>query len=300
MREMLRSFYEGPGGAPRDLETIKRSFLRKFVGLDKRSSAPFISGDSFKYLADLIFEGSSYNFPAQLNLISQSSPMIFAQGRPISNAANDLAEYCKLGYKFPNTTLIIHNCDVIPTQDQMYALAKGFNRVLSVNWLGEVELISPLPIGLENRDKRRNGVPKDYKRCIRKGLPTFEERDISFLICFSMHTNVIEREAAFNAANQLRGSHIVTDPITPSQYRKLLLRSKFVISPPGNGPDCHRTWEAMYLGAIPVVKQQSWPFRHINLPVIQIENWNQLRSYRDWPLPEDSSDWKNIDFWLKK
>jgi hypothetical protein len=300
MRAVIRSFYEGPGGAPRDLETIKRSFLRKFVGLDERSSAPFISGDSFKHLADLIFEENSYDFPAQLNLISQGSPVVFAQGWPVSSAANELAEYCSRGYKFPNATLIIHNCDVPPTQDQMLTLAKGFKKVLSVNWLGEFKIISPLPIGLENRDKRRNGVPKDYQRCIRKGLATFGERDITFLICFSIHTNIIEREEAFKEAIKLPGCHIVTNPITPKQYRKLLLRSKFVISPPGNGPDCHRTWEAMYLGAIPVVKMQSWPFRHINLPVIQIEKWNQLSSYRDWFVPEISSDWKNIDFWFKK
>ena len=36
-------------------------------------------------------------------------------------------------------------------------------------------------------------------------------------------------------------------------YRQLLLRSKYVLSPPGNGPDCHRTWESIYLGAIPIV-----------------------------------------------
>ena len=28
-------------------------------------------------------------------------------------------------------------------------------------------------------------------------------------------------------------------------YRKVLSNSYFVISPPGNGIDCHRTWEAL-------------------------------------------------------
>lgn len=34
------------------------------------------------------------------------------------------------------------------------------------------------------------------------------------------------------------------------QYVYDLAHSRFVVSPPGNGPDCHRTWEALYLGAI--------------------------------------------------
>jgi hypothetical protein len=28
----------------------------------------------------------------------------------------------------------------------------------------------------------------------------------------------------------------------------------FVASPYGGGPDCHRTWEALILGCIPIVK----------------------------------------------
>ena len=30
-------------------------------------------------------------------------------------------------------------------------------------------------------------------------------------------------------------------------------RSKFVLSPPGNGFDCHRTYESILLGAVPIV-----------------------------------------------
>ena len=30
---------------------------------------------------------------------------------------------------------------------------------------------------------------------------------------------------------------------------------KFALSPEGNGIDCHRTWECLYLGVIPIVKK---------------------------------------------
>lgn len=300
MRSICRVFRESPSGVPRDSETIRRSLLRKFFGLDKGSSAPFISGDSFKHLSDIVFEGSAFSFPTDLSLLSEGMPVVFAQGWPVSTAARELAEYCNQGRRFPNATLIIHNCDQIPTQEQMKVLAKSFKKVFSVNWLGDPKIISPLPIGLENRDKRRNGIPGDYAKAIRKGLPSFEQRDIEFLVCFSMHTNLAERESAFNAAVQIPGSYVVTESITPKQYRKLVLRSKYVVSPPGNGPDCHRTWEAMYLGAIPIVKRQSWPFQQMQLPVIQIHDWNEIVAKTDWLLPEISSAWQNLDFWFKK
>ncbi len=300
MTKLVRVLREGPGGAPRDLETIWRSFLRKFIGLDNRSSAPFLSGDSFKFLSDVVYEGRSFDFPEDLAVSPERSSVIFAQGRPVSNAADELAKYCARGHKFPASTLVIHNCDEIPTKSQMMILANSFKKVYSVNWLGDPARISPLPIGLENRDKRRNGVPRDYAKPLRRGLPPFEKRDINFLVCFSIHTNRVEREEALQWSRQLPGSYVVREPITPRRYRNLVLRSRFVVSPPGNGPDCHRTWEAMYLGAIPVVKKSSWPFRHLQLPVIQVENWQELQNYLEWPLPHRSSDWMRIDYWFGK
>ena len=52
----------------------------------------------------------------------------------------------------------------------------------------------------------------------------------------------------------------------------------FVISPHGNGLDCHRTWEALALGCIPIVKK-SWLSvgkLYENLPVLVVENWSDI------------------------
>jgi hypothetical protein len=53
----------------------------------------------------------------------------------------------------------------------------------------------------------------------------------------------------------------------------MLSNSQFVLSPPGNGADCHRTWEAIYLGAIPIVHKDFWPFNNLELPVLVIDDW---------------------------
>lgn len=49
----------------------------------------------------------------------------------------------------------------------------------------------------------------------------------------------------------------------------------YAVSPPGNGIDCHRTWEALYLGVIPVV---SPPLGGLldNLPVIVVEDFAKV------------------------
>jgi hypothetical protein len=52
--------------------------------------------------------------------------------------------------------------------------------------------------------------------------------------------------------------------------------SKYVISPPGAGADCYRTWEALYLGAIPVVLRKFWPFNHLDLPVKVVDSYSSF------------------------
>jgi hypothetical protein len=52
-------------------------------------------------------------------------------------------------------------------------------------------------------------------------------------------------------------------------------KCKFVISPPGNGIDCHRTWESLYMGCIPVVIKNDI-YKNWNLPIIQLNDYSEL------------------------
>jgi hypothetical protein len=47
----------------------------------------------------------------------------------------------------------------------------------------------------------------------------------------------------------------------------------FVLSPHGNGLDCHRTWEALILGCIPIVKRSLLDSLYEDLPVLIVYNW---------------------------
>jgi len=52
-----------------------------------------------------------------------------------------------------------------------------------------------------------------------------------------------------------------------------------VVCPRGSGHDTHRLYEALYMGAIPVVLQSSYQFRicrYLGFPAVGLENWNQL------------------------
>jgi hypothetical protein len=50
----------------------------------------------------------------------------------------------------------------------------------------------------------------------------------------------------------------------------------FVLSPHGNGLDCHRTWEALALGHIVLVPSSSLDDLYVDLPVVALKNWNEI------------------------
>lgn len=195
-------------------------------------------------------------------------------------------------------SLFLHNSDISHSAHIMNKALKVFSRIYVTNWLGDVPGVHAIPIGLENQSYLRNGVQKDYFSLRKSGLIRFEDRPISLLKGFTLETNRIERSNALNAAEGILGSLTLPGGLSPKHYRYLVANSKYVLSPPGNGPDCHRTWEAIYLGAIPIVKQNSWPKFDFQPPVVVVDEWTDVAEVvRNGIRPEKSQKEWQANFW---
>jgi len=57
---------------------------------------------------------------------------------------------------------------------------------------------------------------------------------------------------------------------------EISLKTKFMISPHGYGLDCYRTWEALFLGMIPVVKASTLDSLYQGLPVLIVQQWSDV------------------------
>jgi hypothetical protein len=133
--------------------------------------------------------------------------------------------------------------------------------------------LTAMPIGIDGRD-----------------VPTFDaadrrvERDILLLANFQPRTP--ERKALTTwCAGQ---DWITTSPwrgpqpsMSVASYAALLGRSRFVLSPMGRGWDCYRTYEAIAMGAIPIVKRQR-PLSDVvdGLPALVVDDWHQVTPER--------------------
>lgn len=53
------------------------------------------------------------------------------------------------------------------------------------------------------------------------------------------------------------------------------------ICPPGNGPDTHRVWETLLMGAFPLILKSDHVFRllsSLSLPFVALDNWTELEN----------------------
>jgi hypothetical protein len=65
-------------------------------------------------------------------------------------------------------------------------------------------------------------------------------------------------------------------PLPMANTWSLQAQYQFVLSPHGAGFDCHRTWEALMLGFIPIVKKAKLNDLFTDLPVIEVSDWGEI------------------------
>jgi hypothetical protein len=95
---------------------------------------------------------------------------------------------------------------------------------------------------------------------------------------FDIGTNYSER----NIIDQItKANSIFMQSRTDCEsYWYTISKSFFIISPPGNGIDCHRIWESLYLKTVPIVKYHEALEQFKELPICFVEDWNNVTV--DW------------------
>jgi hypothetical protein len=60
------------------------------------------------------------------------------------------------------------------------------------------------------------------------------------------------------------------------RYLRDIRSHKFCICPRGNGVDCHRIWECLYLGTIPICIKNMALQQFANLPILFVNRWDEV------------------------
>ena len=253
------------------------------------SNYPYLSGDSFLMIADVVYI-EKFKRPIKLR---QKSEICFIEVS-IFNSINDL----KILYDFKK--IIIHNGDNSPNLDYINLLVKRKIYVYSVNILSKSKYICPIPIGLENLYLRRNGSMHYFNPLNISNIS--KRKDKILLSSFSNATNPSIRK---KLTKEIYKYGYENKFYSIKKYRKELARSYFVLSPPGNGFDCHRTWEAIYFKTIPVVLKGYFGFEGLDLPIFVVESYETFLSFSEdekleiyYELIKKSNHQTYIDWWI--
>jgi len=79
-------------------------------------------------------------------------------------------------------------------------------------------------------------------------------------------------------------------------YLRTLKSHKFCISPQGNGIDCHRMWEALYMKTVPICERNILTEYYSKLfPIVLVDDWNELDMDYLLSSYSDLSNWDNYD-----
>lgn len=161
--------------------------------------------------------------------------------------------------------LVTHNGDLLSGNINSITL-----HPLLIKWYGQnMNQISDktegIPIGLENRLWKR--VKFDI-------IDKFKNNDKHNLLY--MNFNLKTHKNRTNIMNILLKKFTKNSSKPWEKYIEELSTYKFAISPRGNGVDCHRTWEALYLGVIPIVEESITMSYFKELPILYVKSYNQI------------------------
>lgn len=175
--------------------------------------------------------------------------------------------------------------------------------------------LSPIPIGLDNpvytKFEKRIGFLADTVAGRSRFDPTFKTNDTGnqrrfndaavtaratigrkpLAVLCTFHKNhriapdisgLPDRVAAVAALGSQPFCHFVLRRIPQETCWRMHADFAFEASPQGNGMDCFRTWEALALGTVPIVRTSSLDrlYRAHDLPVVIVDDWAEVTPQR--------------------
>ncbi len=201
--------------------------------------------------------------------------------------------------------LITHN-SIVPVDEELVSLMPE----KAIAWFAKNntfrhEKVVPIPLGLENLYKYSVGIPRDYTELRDYSGP----RKGRILAGFTIATNPSERQPVHDIAAAAPCVDRLPARMSQRDYLRTLISYKFVLSPPGSGIDANRTWEAMYLGVVPIVKDSvaTRYFADLGLPMWIVGSWDEVRSLNATDLDSKYEELKagftsnalSMDYWRK-
>lgn len=234
----------------------------------RRSSSPFISVESWLEIALLS--------PNNVTFLNWSNELPAALANSTSKHTYVIAN--NHDYDSPQTLDIIRTIETHPLVRCVFAK----------NALYSSARLKLLPIGPKWQYSSHDFYAEDkedhWRSLFKHGIglkPPSQKELLSRrgILIGNMRPTPV-RAAALESIKRNLFRKIHTIGAVPSSFEEhlvLLQHHKFVISPTGNGRDCHRHWEALLVGTVPIIERDSALMEAMDgLPVWWVDSYKEV------------------------
>jgi len=180
--------------------------------------------------------------------------------------------------------------------------------------------IVQLPIGVDYHTISNN-PSSSLKLPDESHLPRFQEATLITIKNNSkpFYDRIIKIYVNFTIQNDFFGDRQKALEIIPSNLLEInqsftprtinwknLVKYTFVLSPFGCGMDCHRTWETLCLGSIPIVRAPNFQQLFSDLPVLIVNEWSEVtqdlldKTIETFKTMEFNYDKLTLQYWVKQ
>jgi len=264
------------------------------------SSYPLFTGDTLRSFADHIFDdttqGDDWRALARKVRIGD---VVFLK-------TDYMDEFFAIVYPQIDADFVLatHNSDFpAPSSHATYLNDSKLLAWYAINPDAVHAKLVPIPLSLAN-GYWPHGKLAVVQNALHAQRMQWQKRKHALYVNMDRTTNQAARQSAVDHVASVPGTFVRRERLNYSDYLRDIADSKFVLSPPGNGVDCHRTWEAVLLNAVPVVNSSSINELFAGLPVMIVNDWTEVHAATLAAFPEPRSacvpDVLRADYWLAR
>lgn len=197
-----------------------------------------------------------------------------------------------------NYVLITHHSDYSIDSNLYSYKPKCIKKWFAINATHEDSSLVCIPLGL----KTHKGIYLEERYMTKWFVTNMDllknNNKENTIYCNWTNTNP-DRNSIIEKLKRNNLNFILESNLSFDNYINNMSHCKYVISPPGNGIDCHRTWEALYIGCIPIVIKNKIYDKWVDLPILQVNDYSELNNglLESFSKKEFNFDKLNLNYW---
>jgi hypothetical protein len=180
----------------------------------------------------------------------------------------------KLSFCLNEFILVFHNSDhnFQAAHLKLFDVLPKLKKIYTQNMNVIHEKVIPLPIGIAN-----SMWPHGNLSLLNSIIQLNNPKQNFIYFNFNIDTNREKRSDCYNKINT-KGIPFIQNN-SQTNYLANLSTYKYAICPEGNGIDCHRMWECLYLKVVPICKRNILVESLSKIyPIVLLDDWSDLNT----------------------